>query len=84
MDLSEDGFEVDSVGDAGSVDDIQEVCERIGYLDQILILRYFLELSQFFSDQFYPEFPGRLVHKAGGGTGEDSEPVVELLDHPLL
>src|SRR5207245_8493048 len=84
VDLSEDGFEIDSVGDAGSVDDIQEIGERIGYLDQVLVVRRLLELSQFLPDQSYPEFPCRLIHKTRRRTSEDSEPAVEGLDHPLL
>src|SRR2546425_4596332 len=80
----EDGFEVNSVGDARSIDDVKEIGERISYLDQILIGRRFLELSQFLPDQSYPEFSSRLIHKTRGRTDEDSKPFVERLDHPLL
>src|SRR3989442_10769999 len=84
VNLSENGFEIDSIGDARSVDDIQDIGERVSYLDQIFVVRCFLELSHFLADQSYSEVPGRLIHRTRGGTDEFSEPVVEFFDHPLL
>src|SRR2546426_1844498 len=84
MDLIEDRFEIDSVGVACPVDNVQEVREGIGNLHQIPLVCRSLKLSKFLSDQSYPDVPDPFIHKTRRRADEDSEPAVELLDHPLL